>query len=170
MDRLKLGQLLTAFAALKQRLESLAQARTGSRAIAEELVQDTWLKLSGSRGDVIDNPGGFISQVARNTVTDHLRKERRRAEIDAELSDLLWPGIDEVSPERTLIGREQVQRVRAVLGELPEKTRKIFLMNRIDGIPHRRIAELFDMTDEAVYYHIRRALERLATLRDEIAD
>lgn len=169
MDRLKFGQLLTAFAAMKPRLESLAQARTGSRAIAEELVQDTWLKLSGSGAETIDNPGGFINRIARNTVTDHLRKERRRAEIDAELSDLLWSGIDEISPERTLIGREHAQHARAILEELPEKTRRIFLMNRIDGISHRRIAEIFDITDEAVYYHIRRALERLATLRNEIA-
>ncbi len=170
MDRLTLGRLLSTFAALKPRLVALAQARTGSRAIAEELVQDTWLKLSGSRAETIDNPGGFINQVARNTISDHLRKERRRTEIDAEISDLLWPAVDDVSPERTLIGREHVQHVRAVLDELPEKTRRIFLMNRIESISHRRIAELFDMTDEAVYYHIRRALERLAELRDEIAD
>jgi RNA polymerase sigma-70 factor (ECF subfamily) len=43
-------------------------------------------------------------------------------------------------------------------------------MNRIDGIPHRRIAEQMGMTDEAVYYHVRRALERLARLRDDLAD
>ena len=48
-----------------------------------------------------------------------------------------------------------------------EKTRRIFLMNRIERIPHRRIAEQLGITDEAVYYHIRRALERLAALRDE---
>jgi len=169
MDRLKLRPLLSTFAALKPRLIALAQTRTGSQAIAEELVQDAWLKLTESRTEEIDNPGGFITQIARNTVTDHLRKERRRAEIDAELSDILWPNADEISPERTLIGREDIQRVRAVLDELPEKTRKIFLMNRVEGISHRRIAALFDMSDEAVYYHIRRALERLAALRDDIA-
>jgi RNA polymerase sigma-70 factor (ECF subfamily) len=72
-----------------------------------------------------------------------------------------------VSPERTVIGRENLDAVRAALDELPEKTRRIFLMNRIDGIPHRRIAEQMGITDEAVYYHVRRALERLARLRDD---
>lgn len=160
--------MLSVFSALKPKLETLARARTGSQAAAEDLLQDAWLKLATSRCEFVDNPGGFISRVAHNTVTDHLRKERRRAEIDAEISDLLWPGVDEISPERVLIGRDQMRRIRAVLDDLPEKTRKIFLMNRIGGVSHRRIAELFDISDEAVYYHIRRALERLVVLRDEM--
>jgi RNA polymerase sigma-70 factor (ECF subfamily) len=52
------------------------------------------------------------------------------------------------------------------LDNLPEKTRRIFLMNRIEHISHRKIAEKLGISDEAVYYHIRRALERLAKVRD----
>jgi RNA polymerase sigma-70 factor (ECF subfamily) len=82
----------------------------------------------------------------------------------------LWDTVDEASPERLLIGRENLSAVRAALDALPERTRRIFLMNRIEQISHRRIAEMLGISDEAVYYHIRRALERLAVLRDELAD
>ena len=68
------------------------------------------------------------------------------------------------------MGRDALRAVQVALDELPEKTRRIFLMNRIEGVPHRKIAELLDMSDEAVYYHIRRALEHLAHLRDELHD
>jgi RNA polymerase sigma-70 factor (ECF subfamily) len=78
--------------------------------------------------------------------------------------------VDEVSPERVLIDRQTLGCVCAALDQLPEKTRRIFLMNRIGQIPHRRIAEMLGISDEAVYYHIRRALERLAVLRDELSD
>lgn len=171
VDRLTLGKLIGAFVKVRPRLEAVAQARTGSRATAEDLIQDVWLKLENTRVDgEVENPGGFITQVANTTVAGHLRKERRRAEIDAEVCGLLWDSIDEASPERVLIGREKLCSVCAALDELPPKTRRIFLMNRIEQIPHRRIAETLGISEEAVYYHIRRALERLAELRDELAD
>lgn len=170
VEKLDLKRLMAAFVKMRPRLEAAALARVRSAATAEDLVQDTWVKLEKARtAAAIDNPAGFVAQVARNTVSDHLRKERRRSEIDSEVSGLLWEGIDEVSPERMVIGRENLDAVRAALDELPEKTRRIFLMNRIDGIPHRRIAEQMGITDEAVYYHVRRALERLARLRDDFA-
>jgi RNA polymerase sigma factor (sigma-70 family) len=162
------GKLISTFLKARPRLETVAEARTGSKTTAEDLLQDAWLRLEKVRTDVpIDNPAGFIVSVTKRTVIDHVRKERRRAEIDAEISDVLWDSFDDISPERYLIGRESLEAVCAVLDELPEKTRRIFLMNRIERIPHRRIAEQLGITDEAVYYHIRRALERLATLRDE---
>ena len=84
MDRFTLGKLLAAFLQVRPRLEAVARARTGNRALAEDLIQDTWFKLEAAQLDgPIDNPAGFIIQVANNTVTDHLRKERRRADIDA---------------------------------------------------------------------------------------
>ncbi|WP_201401335.1 RNA polymerase sigma factor [Kaistia sp. 32K] len=168
MDKRHFGKLLTTFLLLRPRLEASAHARTGSRAQAEDILQDTWLKLDKAPSDVpIDNPGGYITQVARNALTDQHRKERRRSEIDTELNEVLWEPSDAVSPERILIGREAIRAVEAVLDQLPERTRQIFLMNRIDGISHRKIASQFGISDEAVYYHIRRALERLASVRDE---
>ncbi len=132
-------------------------------------MQDTWLKLESVKSrESIDNPRAFASRIANNTVSGHLRKERRRSEIDCELAEFLWDGTDEVSPERALIGREGLRAVEEALAGMPQKTREIFLRNRIDGVPHRRIAEELGISDEAVYYHIRRALEALADLRDEL--
>ena len=168
LDNLHFGKLLATFLSLRPRLEAAARARTGSRAQAEDILQDTWLKLDKARtGGPIDNPGGYITQVARNALTDQHRKDRRRGEIDDELNEVLWEKQDTVSPERILIGREAVRAVETILAELPERTRQIFLMNRIDGISHRKIASQLGISDEAVYYHIRRALERLASVRDE---
>lgn len=132
-------------------------------------MQDAWLKIDSVKSsESIENPRAFVARIANNTVSGHLRKERRRSEIDGELAELLWEVTDEVSPERALICRESLRAVEVALARMPEKTRKIFLRNRIDGVPHRRIAEQLEISDEAVYYHIRRALEALADLRDEL--
>ncbi|MEP7453855.1 RNA polymerase sigma factor [Phyllobacterium sp. SB3] len=170
MTKVYLANLAATFAAIRPRLERVAHARTRSREAAEDLVQDTWLKLERSSGQELQNPAGFITRVAMNIVADHLRKEARRSKIDAEVTGLLWETEDLASPERIVLGQEKLEAVRSTLAELPEKTRSIFLMNRLDGISHRKIAMKLGISDEAVYYHIRRALERLAHLRDDIAD
>lgn len=131
-------------------------------------MQTVWLRIAAAAVRTpVDHPSGFIARVARNAIVDHVRSEKRRTMIDEELAALFSAGVDDAAPERRLIGKQSLHAVQAVLRELPEKTRRIFLMNRIDGITHRKIADALGMTDEAVYYHIRRALERLAQLRDE---
>lgn len=168
MSSSHLGKLFSTFRKIRPRLEAVARKRTGSRETAEDLVQDTWLRLEAATLDApVEHPGAYIGRIADRVVSDHQRKGHRRAGIDAELSELIWDDADEISPERVLIGRERLAAACRVLDELPEKTRRIFLMNRIEGIPHRRIADMLGISDDAVYYHIRRALERLAELRDE---
>jgi RNA polymerase sigma-70 factor (ECF subfamily) len=169
VTKLGFGKILSAFVQAQPRLKAMAVRRTGNWSTAEDLLQDSWLKLENRNSvDVIDNPGGFITKVVSHTISDHARKERRRAEIDAEVNDLLWDTHDEISPERAIIGQQSLAKVTAALNQLPEKTRRIFMLNRIDQVPHRRIAEMYGITDEAVYYHIRRALEHLSELRDQI--
>jgi RNA polymerase sigma factor (sigma-70 family) len=171
VNRLNLGKLIAVLAKTRPGIEAFAHARTGCRATAEDLMQDSWVKIENATVDgAIENPAGFITKVVKTTVAGHIRKERRRAEIDAEVSDLLWDDADEISPERILIGRENLAAAHTVLNGLPERTRRIFLMNRIERKSHRLIAEELGVSEETVYYHIRRALERLAKLRDELAD
>jgi len=167
MSESRIGQLLEAFASLRPRMEALARSRAGNREAAEDLMQDTWIKLSlSASGAAVENPAGFVTAAARNTVVDHVRKDRRRAEIDAEVQSLLWDATDDISPERVVIGREMLKMVESALDEMPERSRRIFLMNRLGGISHRQIARQLGISEEAVYYHIRRVLERLAAVRD----
>ncbi|MGN8114582.1 RNA polymerase sigma factor [Labrys sp. 22185] len=109
MDRLSLGKLISAFAKMRPRLQAVAKAPTGCSATAEDLMQDTWLKLenAGLEDNAIRNPAGFITRVAQHAVTSHLRNQRRRNEIDDELTDILWENCDLVSPERVLIGLDR---------------------------------------------------------------
>ncbi|MCL8000328.1 sigma-70 family RNA polymerase sigma factor [Brucella sp. 21LCYQ03] len=145
--------------------------RTSNRATAEDVVQDAWLKLEAAEASTpVDNIGGYLSRVVNNAITDHFRKERRRSQIDQELSDILWESIDTISPEQVMIDRENLALLCNALDELPKKTREIFLLNRMQGVPHRKIAEQMGISDNAVYYHIRRALEHLAKFRDEFND
>jgi RNA polymerase sigma factor (sigma-70 family) len=163
-----LTKMLDEFLRARPRLLSLAQRRI-SKDCAEDLAQDVWIRIAMKRtAEKVDNPGGYIARTMSNMVTDHLRRERRQSRIECEVTDILSGGVDEVSPEREMMGRQMLEAVQLALEALPERTRRIFLMNRLEGVTHRRLAELEDISEEAIYYHIRRALERLASLRQEL--
>lgn len=164
--------LLGAFTADRSRIKAAVRRRLGSAAAAEDVLQDTWLKLAavGSDGTSVDNVPGFVHRVAQNAAIDHLRREQRRATLDEEARGILWGAEADFSPERVIIGRQALAAIEEALDALPEQSRRIFLMNRRDGCTHREIATRVGLSETAVYYHIRRVLERLAAVRDTFSD
>lgn len=166
---MELTRLLANFMGIRSRAEAVARRHMGCGVAAEDIVQDTWIRLANVRNDdLIDNHTGFTVTAVKNAALGQLRKQKRRKEIDAEVNDLLWQSVDEISPERVVAGRDMLRAVDAALLTMPEKSRRIFLMNRIEGVSHREISRRLGISDEAVYYHIRRVVERLAELRDDL--
>jgi RNA polymerase sigma-70 factor (ECF subfamily) len=170
VDKPALLRLLGSFAGHRPALEAALRRQLRNSAVAADVMQESWLKLSGSTDATIENADAYVRSVVRNTATDHVRKERRRAAINAEVHDLLWSADDECSPERILMGRQALAAVAAALEQMPERSRTIFAMSRFEGKTHREIAERFGITEQAVFYHIRRVLEHLAVIRDDMLD
>lgn len=165
----KIARLLNSFVHLKPQLLATARQRRIDQSLAEDLIQDAWIKVQTAMPEHrIENLAGYIHRTVSNTTIDHLRREKRRREIDAEVQDILREDIEDRSPERAYMARQTLDAVTETLEAMPERSRRIFLMNRMDGLSHKRIAELEEITEEAVYYHIRRVLERLAVLRREM--
>jgi RNA polymerase sigma-70 factor (ECF subfamily) len=170
VDKPALLRLLGAFAGRRPALEAALRRQLRNSTVAADVMQESWLKLSGGTDATIENADAYVRRVVRNTATDHIRKERRRAAIDAEVRDLLWSADDERSPERILMGRQALAAVAAALEQMPERSRIIFAMSRFEGKTHREIAERFGITEQAVFYHVRRVLEHLAVVRDDMLD
>jgi RNA polymerase sigma-70 factor (ECF subfamily) len=170
VDKPALLRLLGAFAGRRPALEAALRRQLRNSTVAADVMQESWLKLSGGTDATIENADAYVRRVVRNTATDHVRKERRRAAIDAEVRDLFWSADDERSPERILMGRQALAAVAAALEQMPERSRIIFAMSRFEGKTHREIAERFGITEQAVFYHVRRVLEHLAVIRDNMLD
>lgn len=170
-SKLPISHLLKALVADRTGIASSVYGRVRDAATAEDVMQDTWLKIAGLQSEArIENPGAFVRSVARNAAIDYLRKERRRSVIDEEVQSLLWETEDDLSPERILMGREAIAAALQAIESLPSQSRRIFFMNRFDGKTHRDIAAELGISEPAVYYHIRRVLEHLANLREHFAD
>ena len=137
--------------------------RLGNEVEIEDLVQQVFERLL-KRGDVtgMDNVGGYVFQTASSVFIDHTRHHRTRRATAHEPFDDARHGDADFSPEHVLLGRERLAGAVAVLLELPERTRVIFVLRRLEGMKYLDIAARIGISVSAVEKHMERAVARLA--------
>jgi len=129
---------------------------------ADDLVQDVFLALQ-ARGAAseIENVEGYLFRTAANVLA---RRHRRvtwdwdRPQGLEEARDLA----DELSPERVLIAREEMEAVIRVLNTLPPRTAGAFFMHRFDGLSYEVIGQRLGISTKGVEYLIGKAIHRLS--------
>jgi RNA polymerase sigma factor (sigma-70 family) len=135
--------------------------RLGSHDLADEAMQETWLKLEGMKANssTIANPQAYLLRIAGNIAIDLIRKERRHSDRMVSKDINLEELIDNApTTEAILIAREDLrQLVRALLG-LSDKARKVLLMNRSVGMSHREIAAALNISESMVAKYMAQAL------------
>ncbi|MCW4462000.1 sigma-70 family RNA polymerase sigma factor [Sphingomonas sp. BT-65] len=143
-------------------LDRYFSRRMRDRGEIEDLIQEVFLRLArrGSLDDV-DKIGGYVFETASSVLTDRLRRKRSRFEADHEAFDGQRHGDVDFSPERVLLGKEALGRATAVLLELPERTRVVFVMRRLEGMRYLDIAARLGISVSAVEKHMTRAMTHL---------
>lgn len=127
------------------------------------MVQQVFERLL-KRGHVsgINQLGGYVFQTASSVLTDKGRRQSARC-VDAheEFDEKAHIHVD-FSPERILLGRERLARATAILLELPERTRVVFVLRRLEGMKYLDIAARLGVSVSTVEKHMERAIARLA--------
>ena len=151
-----------------QALGRFFERRVAVKADVPDLVQDVFLRLSRMPDPAaIEKPEHFLFVTAANVLKDRARRDAVRG---AGLHDEL-PGDDlagsEIPPDRVLESREAADRLQAVLLELPERTRDIFVLRVLEGVKMADVARTFGISTRAAEKHQARALARVtAALED----
>jgi len=136
---------------------------------ARDLAQEVYLRLVRAGGEeAVENPRALLFRIAANLATDHVRVQGRRAELLQEANALLWDQEDEISPERQILARDELVRIGAALALLPERTRRVFYLNRFEGVTQSEIACRLGISRTSVEKHMRRAWARVADARGAI--
>jgi RNA polymerase sigma factor (sigma-70 family) len=163
-DTHELGVMLEA---LRAPLTGYFRRRVRQQDDVFDLVQEVFLRLS-KRGaiDDIDHLRGYVFQVAASVLTDRQRRRAVRQE-DAHVElDADYDGDIEIGPERILAGRSALKEALAALDRMPERTRTIFVLRRLEGLRYLEIAARLGLSVRAVEKHMVRAVQHLAAIGD----
>jgi RNA polymerase sigma factor (sigma-70 family) len=156
MTRAKLRALLeSGYAVFRERL----RRRLGSDELADEALQDTWLRLARS-GDVgvVQSPDNYLFRIALNVAADHREAESRRLS-QAEVYTVIHMADDALDPERFTNARAEFAALELALQELSPRRRAIFILARVDEVAHDEIARRFGISPRMVEKELRRALD-----------
>lgn len=155
LTRARLGNQ-QAFAELYARhahaVHALAFRLTGDRAAAEDITQESFLRMLKFLGGLrVDQPlRPWLKRVAANAAIDHLRRNRRLQSMDGEAD---WP---DPSPST-----ETDAELHGLLRRLPAPVRTVVWLHLMEGWSHRELADRFGRSESWSKSLLSRALRTL---------
>ena len=142
-------------------LRDMLKKRTSSHELAEDALQETWLRLSKIETHIYEvrDHRAFITRVANNIAIDLLRKERRHHQACLSDEEILQAVADTApTPETYAIDRDHLRRLVYALLQLPPKPRTALLLARCDLLTHHEIARRLDVSESMVARYLAQAL------------
>ncbi len=127
--------------------------------VAEELMQELFLKLSNSRGfDKAGNQQAYARKAAINLAFDWRRSLKRNP---LRLDQICEPASNDSSPLGKLVQTEELEEILNAIGRLNRSSREAFVMRYIQEEPYDYIAEQLGKTAHHVRALCSKALNRL---------
>ena len=135
--------------------------RVGSRDLAEEALQETWLRLAtmAEQPASIQDKHAYLLRLAGNIAIDLLRREQRHTTRCLSDESVLREIADQTpSPEAYALHRDELRALVRALMALPAKPRTALLLNRCDGLSHADIAIRLGVSQSMVAKYLAQAL------------
>lgn len=149
-----------AYARHGPRIFNFLARMTGNRELAEDLHQETWIKLAVHAHRLTEETdlGAWLYTVARNVARSHLRTAKATPRTEAFQHDAAHDG---PSPLEWAAASETEARVERALLEIPLPFREILLLVVVEGLDHDKVARVLGLTGEAVRQRLARARAKL---------
>ena len=143
---------------LSDKLFRLALRITMNRAEAEDVVQDTLLKVWEHREEweQINNLEAFAIATCRNRALDVMKRVGRNTEKLDEMAHF-----SSQTPQEQLEADEQISLVNRLMDDLPEVQRTIMLLRDIEGKTYQEIAQTLDISETQVKVYLHRARTKI---------
>lgn len=165
-DRSAFGQLVDLY---KDKIFHLAYRMTGSRQEAEDIVQETFMRVYANL-DKYDSRWKFstwIFRIGNNLCIDRLRKRRPTWSLDAENPDA--DGVDgyamlptnDASPEDRMVLSEMQKNIRDAIAQLPDKYRSVVVLRYLQDLSLNEIADILELPVSTVKTRLHRGRESL---------
>ncbi len=154
-------QAVDRFERERSHLFTLAYGFLGSRAEAEDAVQDAWLRWQSIDADTVHEPAAWLTTVTARIALDRLRSAR----VKRETYPGVWlpePIVDAPSPEAAVLTESGLTVAFLFLLErLSPEERAAFVLREVFDQPYRQIGEAIGKTEAACRQLIKRAREKM---------
>ena len=177
-DRDAFADLVGAYHA---KLVSVALGMTGNSHVAEDLVQQAWVKAYTNLARLRETGAfyGWLVRIVLNLVKNRFRGERLRPSAQTDLDDSGLLNLGDVAAQcgagSSLRPRERVEfsdledALDVAICRLPMSYRGPLVMFCVDGMPHAEIAEVLDIPEQTVRWRVHQARRMLKeTLKDHL--
>jgi RNA polymerase sigma factor (sigma-70 family) len=157
-------QLAEFFEQERPRLHAVAYRMLGSVAEADDVVQDTWLRLRRADTADVENLRGWLTTVVARLCLDSLRTRRSRREelVGFRLPEPIIAPDGMSDPERQAVLADSVGlAMLVVLDQLTPPERLAFVLHDVFGVPFDEIAPIVRRTPEAARQLASRARRRV---------
>jgi RNA polymerase sigma-70 factor (ECF subfamily) len=129
----------------------------------EDLAQDVLVRIAARDSpEPVQNLGAYVLKTALSVIADRGRRSRSHRAGSHVSFDVEIHGVEEIDPERVLGGKKELNAAIAALLSLPERTRTVFILRRIEGYRHAQIAQHLGISVSAVEKHMVRAIGHLS--------
>lgn len=147
---------------LKNELYRLALRITLSREEAEDVVQDTMIKVWNNRDrwQEIDSIEAYCLTICRNLSLDVLRKKDNQLQ-SIEEEDVLASQQSTQNLQEAIIQKDRLQLIRQLVDALPEKQRSCMQLRDFEGKSYKEIATILNISEEQVKVNIFRARQTI---------
>jgi len=129
---------------------------TGNVAQAEDVTSETFIRAWTSPKKIrTETLKAYLLTIARNCALEQGRRQKRRGELPAELSDPA-PG-----PDRLAEGRNELDRVQRFLATLPESETAALLLRTQQGLSYEEIARILEIPFSSARVKVHRARKKI---------
>jgi len=154
----------------KQRIFSFIMSKVSDREVAEDIFQDTFIKVINTlKRGAYNEEGKFlpwVMRIAHNLIIDHFRRNKRLPKFnntdDFDIFDVLSDEM--LTVENQIIKNQILDDVRKLVEELPEDQKEVLLMRMYKDMSFKEIAENTDVSINTALGRMRYALINLRKL------
>lgn len=142
-------------------LMRLAVSKTNDNAIAEDLVQNTFVKLYEHKKSVDANTSiqAYLYVILKNQILNHYRSHLVRNTYEIHISKKAH------DPEYSVIDHLESKELESLvdkeIDKLPIKCREVFILSRKKFLSNKEIAAQLNISENTVEQHIRKAISKL---------
>jgi RNA polymerase sigma-70 factor (ECF subfamily) len=142
------------------RVHAMTYTRVRSVEVTKEIVQDLFMSLWEKRATlVIDNLPAYLYTAIKNRVVNYVESQIIRKKH--------WDYYKRMIPEHYRVAQndagvnELMEAIQTGMDYLPEKSKKVFVLNRMEGRSIAEIAHILNLSEKAIQYHLTQSIKKL---------